>query len=88
MHQHEYNMAVEAIRTGQLSDADPNVCFCKGCGWILTDFDTWEECPSHRGHPHPEDDSDYETYEDTSELSEVEVTSDGQIDHPEDDIPF
>lgn len=52
--QEAYNAEVEAIRTGQLSHDDPAHCGCSG-GWFLTDFDTWEECPAHRGRPHPED---------------------------------
>lgn len=49
-----YNAEVEAIRSGQLSDPNYRLCGCRD-GWFLTDFDTWEECPCHRGRPHPED---------------------------------
>lgn len=52
--QEAYNAEVEAIRTGQLSHDDYARCGCSG-GWFLTDFDTWEECPAHRGQRHPED---------------------------------
>jgi hypothetical protein len=53
--QEAYNAEVEAIRTGQLSHPNAAKCGCRGGGWFLTDFDTWEECPDHRGRPHPED---------------------------------
>jgi hypothetical protein len=44
-----------AIEAGYHSHRDPARCECHGSGWILTDFDTWHECPLHRGRPHPED---------------------------------
>jgi len=53
----EFEMTVRAIQTGQLSTEDPKTCACRGGGWILTDFDTWHECPLHhrKGMAHPED---------------------------------
>jgi hypothetical protein len=53
--QREYNIQVEAIRSGQLSHGDPELCGCNGGGWFLTSFDTWEECPFHPSQHHPED---------------------------------
>jgi hypothetical protein len=33
-------------------------CRCRGKGWILSEVDTWHECPDHfAGQPHPEDDA-------------------------------
>ena len=55
----EYEAQRQAIRNGWHSDPDPEKCACGGGGWILSSFDTWEECPAHRGKKHPED-YDYE----------------------------
>ena len=33
---------------------DPELCACRGYGWISSDYDTWHECRYHPGHPHPE----------------------------------
>ena len=31
-------------------------CACHGGGWILTDYDTWHQCPFHYSNQtHPED---------------------------------
>ena len=38
-----------------VSNRNPNLCSCKGTGWISSQYDTWEICPfHHRGQPHPE----------------------------------
>lgn len=30
-------------------------CPCRGGGWVLTNYDTYERCPTHfTGQPHPE----------------------------------
>lgn len=34
---------------------DAEICRCKGRGWVLSEVDTWHECPYHKGQPHPED---------------------------------
>ena len=59
--QEAYNAEVEAIRSGQLSHPDESKCGCRG-GWFLTDFDTWEECPCHRGRRHPEDEPELDPW--------------------------
>jgi len=34
---------------------DRKDCICGGCGWWLTNWDTWQECPTHSaGMPFPE----------------------------------
>lgn len=31
-------------------------CGCRGCGWFLSEVDTWHKCPTHNtGQRHPED---------------------------------
>lgn len=33
----------------------PDLCPCRGSGWICSNFDTWEKCLAHYNHqPHPE----------------------------------
>jgi hypothetical protein len=51
--QDEYN---EFCR-GYWADPDPKHCGCRGCGWALSDLDTWHQCPYHKG-PHPESEPD------------------------------
>ena len=63
---------------------DPEKCICHGSGWCLSNLDVWEECPRHRGLPHPEEDDCGcgcvgETY-DGLPIRPVEVFND--------DIPF
>jgi hypothetical protein len=53
--QDDYREEIDMIRRGYMSNTDPEQCGCGGGGWILTDFDTWEECPCHRGMMHPDD---------------------------------
>lgn len=46
----EYQMSVENMRR-EMGEK----CLCKGSGWVSNaHFDYWEECPFHRGLPHPE----------------------------------
>jgi hypothetical protein len=43
-----------------VSHDDPDKCRCRGGGWILSDWDTWHQCPEHfNGQRHPEDYDDY-----------------------------
>ena len=41
------------------SSPDPTECICKGSGWRLSNYDTWEQCSytAHRegNERHPED---------------------------------
>lgn len=35
---------------------DPGECWCRGGGWVVTDWDSTHKCPHHyRGQPGPED---------------------------------
>ena len=54
--QEEYN----EFRRGLWATQDPEECPCGGRGYVLSDFDTWHECPVHHveGQHHPEDDCD------------------------------
>jgi hypothetical protein len=47
------------------ADPDPEVCYCHGRGWALSDFDTWHQCPIHfKGQLSPETYySSFEEYE-------------------------
>ena len=33
---------------------EPELCSCRGYGWILSDYDSWHECRFHKGMPHPD----------------------------------
>lgn len=36
--------------------SDKSECWCRGSGWVLTDWDSWHQCPCHYdGQPDPED---------------------------------
>ncbi|GAG31558.1 unnamed protein product [marine sediment metagenome] len=90
--QHEYNdfannlgLACEIMNNG------------KSCGgWLLSDFDTWHECPRHRtpGQRHPEDHEDFDDYVLTPEEQEEHATRLKKEDearfkkYADDDIPF
>jgi len=50
------------IQGGAFSNEDASLCDCHGCGWILSQLDTWHECPCHPGKPHPEDAYDEAEY--------------------------
>lgn len=65
---------------------EPNRCPCSGSGWILSPFDTWEQCPIHFdcNKPHPEE--DYPIDEGIAVVEEVDWSWNPQDD--EDNIPF
>lgn len=44
-----------AERIRNTAHHDPEVCECRGGGWMLSPWDTWNPCPAHPGMPHPED---------------------------------
>ena len=47
----------ESVRQLALDKVEdnPENCGCRGYGWLLSDFDTWYECPVHyKGQVHPE----------------------------------
>lgn len=49
----------DAFRTAYWATPDPSECECGGCGWALSDVDTWHKCPCHNwGQPHPEDEDE------------------------------
>lgn len=38
-----------------VAEEEPERCPCRGHGWTLSPYDTWEKCPRHyRGQPDPE----------------------------------
>ena len=54
-YQNEAQREVAAISRGYVSEEDPRDCPCRGCGWILSDWDVWVTCPLHyKGGPDPE----------------------------------
>jgi hypothetical protein len=60
--------AFELFRAGlaSLCHPDPELCECKGGGWILSALDTWHACSviAHRTDQHPEDGCDEGDVED------------------------
>lgn len=54
-YQNEAQRECGAIAGGWFSEEDPKDCGCRGCGWILSDWDVWVRCPLHyKGGPDPE----------------------------------
>ena len=50
--QHQFNDFRNNLR--HVSREDREECPCSGHGWIMSDFDTWHECPVHfQGQRHP-----------------------------------
>ena len=42
-------LTTEAVRQwcNARVDSDPNICLCRGTGWMLSDWDTEHMCPAH-----------------------------------------
>lgn len=88
----EYSQYYNAFSTRLLSGEgiSPDECACGGCGWILSQVDTWHKCPDHwkPEFKHPDDDSGcYDVTEDAM----VDIVNAEGIQQPEpteDDIPF
>jgi len=59
------------IQTQMEYDCEPDAatCWCRGSGWVLSDWDSWHECRHHyRGQPTPDDCPEaWEAWEDTHE---------------------
>lgn len=52
----ELTQYYEAFRTGYWAHEDAESCPCGGCGWVLSEVDTFHQCRMHyAGQPHPED---------------------------------
>jgi hypothetical protein len=53
-----------ACNSSTWADPEPTACGCRGCGYWLSEVDTWHACPFHNepGSAHPED----EEHEDRS----------------------
>jgi hypothetical protein len=96
----ELEQYYEAVCTGYWADEDPAHCGCKGRGWMLSELDTWHQCPVHgAGARHPEDAFDDDTVvtsndflreaasADLDEVHSFTVTP-GTDEEEEDDIPF
>jgi len=51
----ELQQYFDSFRQGQWAQQDPKDCPCGGSGWILSQLDTFHECPAHHeGQSHPE----------------------------------
>jgi len=52
----------------------PEDCICRGSGWWLSDYDTWEKCgfTAHAG-PHPEDYQDEDVEDEMEDEAKDEV---------------
>ena len=67
-------------------DEDPARCGCRGRGWVLSDLDTWHQCPIHgKGARHPEDDHGDEV-EEGDEV--VAPAAEMAVVLGDDDLPF
>ena len=81
----------EACCTSTWSDPDPALCGCHGCGWFLSDVDTWHLCPRHNDGQPPSDapEEDWEAYyakkAGTFVMPAVEMPAPVECD---DDLPF
>jgi hypothetical protein len=83
----EYLNYIATISQGWYSNQDPEVCPCRGNGWILSDLDTWVQCPLHPQGPHPEMDSPWEEDESCEEIPEV-PPNELREEEEDPDIPF
>ena len=81
----ELEQYYEACQAGMFAREDASECGCGGCGWFLSQVDTWHSCPVHfAGQAHPEDDRD-----DAPMGSEPpDAPEDKAPVYEDDDIPF
>lgn len=50
-----YSHPVNELDSGRWANRNPARCECRN-GWLLSDWDTWHQCPLHgKGVPHPEE---------------------------------
>lgn len=69
-------------------DEDPARCGCRGRGWVLSDLDTWHQCPIHgKGARHPEDDHGDEV-EEGDEVVAPAPAAEMAVVLGDDDLPF
>ena len=55
----EYELYLQAFRAGPGRGLAAEDCACNGCGWLLSQLDTFEQCPDHfEGQAHPECDTE------------------------------
>lgn len=61
---------------------DASECWCRGSGWVLSNWDSFHRCPYHYdGQPHPEEsEPEYDSAE-PCDCAECAATDD-------DDLPF
>lgn len=46
---------VNELNRGNWANINPAKCPCRGLGWMLSNYDTWHQCPYHgKGVPHPD----------------------------------
>lgn len=57
-----YPQIYQELRSGQWADTHPDLCPCRGHGWLISDIESYHRCPFHgAGVPHPEDyEADYD----------------------------
>ena len=80
----EHEQYYEDCRAGMFADADAAQCGCGGCGWFLSQVDTWHKCPAHyTGQPHPESDGP-----EVSEGAEAAPVAGEAVEVDDSDIPF
>ncbi len=52
--------AVQQLNDSSLwNNIHPDLCECRGGGWVSSAYDTWHRCSIHAGSGHPEDSEDY-----------------------------
>jgi hypothetical protein len=57
MYPNDYGTSIMASIQAQMQydcTPDAETCWCRGSGWVLTDWDSFHQCPCHPGKPHPE----------------------------------
>jgi len=75
------------VEVSMLAHHDPEVCLCKGGGWVLSDVDTWHECPCHKEKPHPESEYDETPAEDQPQAT-VTPSAVPETSFDDDECPF
>ena len=57
-----YGQTARDLDSGNWANLNPNLCPCKGSGWLHSDLDSFHACPVHKtaSQRHPEDQFDGE----------------------------
>ena len=79
----------DAFKSGYWARSDAKVCPCRGCGWVLSDVDTWHKCPIHYAGQQDPEWADYDAADyDAADTEPAPPPPPAVAASDEDDLPF